>query len=394
MSAPLCFILTSHEDVYRELIVPAVRDAGLEPFSPAPQTSAAALFEQMLLCPFAVVDVTAWEVETFYYLGVREACRPATTVLVIAEGAPPPAGREIPRPIVYAPGNGLAQSRPALQEALANLRNTPPHRPLFYFLETAADHTKTDVFREEFRNSSLAAGQAAALVNRLLSHRAASAWREMVDLTSNMPLPFARTVLVREQTAWALNRLGRRDEAERVLLELIKERGPMSETCALLGRVYKDRWDETRDAAWLDKAIHAYLAGFEADPRDAYPGVNAVTLMELRDPPDDQREKVLPVVRFAVERKIAQGHPDYWDYATLLELAILAEDQPEAEKMLANALAAVREPWEPETTARNLRLIREARVRRGRLVPWADEIERGLTAPPSDRIESLHGEQE
>lgn len=395
MSAPLCFILTSHGDVYRELIVPAVRDAELEPFRPAPQSSPAALFEQMLLCPFAVVDVTAWEVETYYYLGIREGYRPATTVLVIAEGVPPPAGREIPRPIVYEPGNGLFQSRPALQQALANLRNTPPGCPLFYFLESAADHTKTDVFREQFRNPRSGDGEPAVLVNRLLSHRAASAWREMVDLASNMPLPLARTVLVREQTAWALNRLGRRDGAERILLELVDERGPSSETCAILGRIYKDRWDETRDAAWLDKAIHAYLAGFEADPRDAYPGVNAVTLMELADTPDDRRKKILPVVRFAVERKISQGHPDYWDYATLLELAILAEDQPEAEKMLANALAAVREPWEPETTARNLRLIREARARRGHPVPWADEIERGLlTAPPPNRIESLHGEQE
>jgi hypothetical protein len=35
----------------------------------------------------------------------------------------------------------------------------------------------------------------------------------------------------------------------------------------------------------------------------------------------------------------------------------------------------VRETWEPETTARNLRLIREARDRRGDAPPWAKEIE-------------------
>jgi hypothetical protein len=42
------------------------------------------------------------------------------------------------------------------------------------------------------------------------------------------------------------------------------------------------------------------------------------------------------------------------------------------------ALAAVREPWEPESTARNLRLIREARERRGETVPWARELEKAL----------------
>src|SRR5262249_23538390 len=147
------------------------------------------------------------------YLGVREGFRPARTVLVIAEGAPSPAGREIQRPIIYEPGGGLAQSRVAVREALANLRKRAPRPSLFYFLETAADHTKTDVFREQFRNSDPGAGEAAAFADRLLSYRAASAWSDMVDLVSSMPLPLAGAVLVREQTAWALIRLGRRDEA-------------------------------------------------------------------------------------------------------------------------------------------------------------------------------------
>jgi hypothetical protein len=42
-------------------------------------------------------------------------------------------------------------------------------------------------------------------------------------------------------------------------------------------------------------------------------------------------------------------------------------------------LAAVREVWEPETTARNLRLIREARTRRGSPLAWAAEVEAELT---------------
>ena len=44
----------------------------------------------------------------------------------------------------------------------------------------------------------------------------------------------------------------------------------------------------------------------------------------------------------------------------------------------ADALAAVRESWEPETTARNLRLIREAREKRYEAVAWAMELENEL----------------
>jgi MAP3K TRAFs-binding domain len=97
--------------------------------------------------------------------------------------------------------------------------------------------------------------------------------------------------------------------------------------------------------------------------------------MTLRTPPDPRLGELLPVVRYAVERKIASGKPDYWDHATLLELAVLAEDENGAMEALAKAVAAIREHWEPHTTARNLQLIREPREARGEAPPWATEIE-------------------
>jgi hypothetical protein len=103
-----------------------------------------------------------------------------------------------------------------------------------------------------------------------------------------------------------------------------------------------------------------------------------VTEMELKEPPDPRRHKLVPVVRYAVERRIAAGRPDYWDRATLLELAVLKQDEQAAGAALADALANVRETWEPETTARNLRLIAEARERRNDPVAWATEIEETL----------------
>ncbi len=200
------------------------------------------------------------------------------------------------------------------------------------------------------------------VVDLFLSYRAVKGWDDMIALGQNMSAPLAATVLVQEQLGLALNRANRGEDAERILLALIASRGPSSETFGILGRVYKDRWEAALKAGekvlargLLEKAIDAYLKGFEADWRDAYPGVNAVTLMELKEPPDLRRERLIPVVSYAVERRIASGKPDYWDYATLLELAVLAKDQQKAESALADALAAVRESWEPETTARNLR---------------------------------------
>ena len=132
---------------------------------------------------------------------------------------------------------------------------------------------------------------------------------------------------------------------------------------------------------FLDKAIDAYLRGFEADWRDAYSGINAVTLMELKEPPDPRCEKILPVVRYGVEQRVAKGQPNYWDYATLLELAVLAKDKKQASNYTGKALSEIREVWEPETTVRNLRLIREAREKRqDDDAGWIKEIENALSA--------------
>ena len=161
---------------------------------------------------------------------------------------------------------------------------------------------------------------------------------------------------------------------------MIAEFGPSSETNGLLGRIYKDRWDLAKKEALpearalLKNAIDAYLADFEADWRDAYPGINAVTLMEMLPKPDPRQAEVLPVVRYSASRKAAKT-PDYWDHATLLELAILARDADDAEERLGDALAVARAGWELETTACNLSLIREMREGRGEDAAWIKTLE-------------------
>jgi MAP3K TRAFs-binding domain len=165
-----------------------------------------------------------------------------------------------------------------------------------------------------------------------------------------------------------------------VLREVIAEFGPSSETNGLLGRMYKDRWDLAKKdglpeaRALLENAVDTYLAGFEADWRDAYPGINAVTLMEMMPKPDPRQADILPVVRYSVSRKAAKT-PDYWDHATLLELAVLARDEDDANARLGDALAVARAGWELETTARNLSLIRDMREGRGEPAAWIKQLE-------------------
>ena len=221
------------------------------------------------------------------------------------------------------------------------------------------------------------------VIDLFLSLRAVKAHAAMIDLYKRMPAPLQRSKMIREQFGFALNRECKHEEAEKVLKDVIAEFGPSSETNGLLGRVYKDRWDiakqEKRPEArnFLRRAIESYVTGFQADWRDAYPGVNAVTLMEMQDKPDPMQAEILPVVRYAALQK-AKRSADYWDYATLLELAVIGRDANDAEQHLGDVLAMVTESWQLETTERNLRLIRDVRSARGEDAAWIKRFEDAL----------------
>jgi tetratricopeptide (TPR) repeat protein len=439
MNAPLCFVLMpfgkkssnaglliDFDAIYQDLIAPAINESGLETLRADEEMTGGIIhkpmFERLILCEYAVADLTTANANVFYELGVRHAVRPWSTVLLFAEG-----GGQLPFDVAPLRAMGyqltaegkaadIGTSKTELVKRLIEAKKAQSSAidsPIFQLVEgfPEIDHTKTDVFRDRVQYSSQLKEQIAAARNQgkealvnlerqmgdiknlesgvvidlFLSYRAVKTWSEMVDLAKKMSPALANTVMVQEQLALALNRDGKGEEAEKVLLDLLKKRGPSSETYGILGRVYKDRWeaaykggDELLAAGLLDQAIEAYVHGFEADWRDAYPGVNAVTLMEIEEPPDPRRIKLIPVVEYAVDRRITTGKPDYWDFATRLELAVLAKDKDAATKSVASALALLREPWEAETTIRNLRLIHEARERRQDTVDWTKQIEQAL----------------
>ncbi len=419
---PLCFVVmpdehggsVDFEAVYTDVLAPAIRDARLDP-QRADREPQEAVFERLILADYAIVDLTSATANVVYELGVRHAMQPSATVLVSADVVQLPfdlAPTAVLRYSLDGHGRPAApdRDRAALVEALVAAREARTGIPVFRLLDDRPqpeiDRLRTDLFREQADYSAAAKERLAAarangvealraqerelgrfgdleagvLVDLLLSYRATKAWADMIRLAEVMPEPVRRTRLVREQYGLALNRSGHSQDAERVLREVIDAHGPSSETYSLLGRVYKDRWEAERHGSQLEQAIDAYRRGFEADWRDAYPGVNAITLMEIRDPRGEEQHMLLPVAAYANRRRIEGGAPDYWDHAARLELGVVCRDHGEAIAGANAALASVREPWEPEATAYNLSLIRESRRAREETISWADEIERELLA--------------
>src|SRR5215813_12971339 len=103
MTRPFCFVLMpfgkkpnavgseiDFDAVYSNLIAPAIEAADLEPIRADHEAVGGLIhkpmYERLVLCEYAVADLTTTNANVFYELGVRHAVRPWSTVLMFAGG--------------------------------------------------------------------------------------------------------------------------------------------------------------------------------------------------------------------------------------------------------------------------------------------------------------------
>ncbi len=416
-------VTVDFDQIYEAGIKPAIVSAGLEPVRGDQERTGGIIhvpmFGRLLLSDFVIADLTLSNPNVFYELGIRHTARPFTTVPIFAAIRPIPFDVALVRAIPYTLVDGKLSDEGAaalktalgarLSEAIhgAASQDSPIYQLIPSFPKIDLPHEITEIFQDQVRHSDefrkqlsdarakasdaertaalreirdglgdLHATQSTALVDLMLSFRDVSAWDDMVQITDQFPDGLKSNVMVRQQRALALNRRnqpGDRDEAQQTLEKLIKEKGADPETLGILGRVHKDRYAELNKAgdimasAALDDAIEAYTKGFESDPRDYYPGVNAVNLLVQKGDPDALKEadRLVPMVSFAVARRGGASSTDYWDLATVLELSAIGGDWTMATRVLPKVLAAGKTSFNLETTLKNLRLLKSARERDG-----------------------------
>ncbi len=404
------------DDLYERVIKTAAKAADVDVIRADEETYGGfihgAMYERLLLAEIVLADLTLANPNVFYELGIRHAARPHATILMYASIGRLPFDVSPVRAVRYelkegrlvddrvAPLTTLLQQR--IEQAKSDLAHTDS--PLFLLLPGLQPPTLSretaDSFRDRLRGVaglqeriSVAAQQRHGvaleqlraieqelrpypscppqlLLDQMRGYRAISAWDDLIRLVDAFPAPVAAIVSVQEQLALSLNRRnqpGDRERAITLLRKLLRERPPSAETMGVLGRVYKDLYAELAKAgrtleaaAALEQAITSYAAGFQADPRDYYPGLNAITL-SLQQEGVEARARVQelrPVVAFAVARRGGLASCEYWDVAAVCELAAIGEDWPTAQRAAGEVGILANESWMLETTANNLELIR------------------------------------
>lgn len=408
--------------IYEHGIKPAIERCGLECVRADEERSGGVIhlpmYERLLLAEIAIVDVTIPNPNVFYELGIRHAARPRSTIIIAANEGNLPFDIALIRAIPYKLMHGKLEEKEAreLQDALvtrlgdiADESEAVSDSPLFQMIPDlkaqTLPHEITDTFRARAREidrvrrridearhlqKSEACEQLDAIARELggvtqanaelwldlfLAYRDAEDFDAMIDFAEKAPEWLRSSVqMLPEQHAFALNRRYERDRrapdrdrAERLLREIIAKSGPSPETSSLLGRIYKSQYkdavaagDRVRADGFLNRAIEQYRSGFFADPRDYYPGVNLVTLLAIKGTPEALAEwkRTLPLVSFALSRLGALGSDDYWQVATVFEIAVSGNDRETATRALEIMQTMEVAPWYFKTTTDNLKLLR------------------------------------
>src|SRR5437016_9617042 len=434
------------DQIYDEAIKPAIEQCGLDALRGDEERTGgiihSAMFARLLLSEFVVADLTLANANVFYELGIRHAAKPFTTVPILANVSALPFDVALVRAVPYQLENGKLTETSAQQlrtELAKRLRaaidgvaanDSPLFQliPNFPGIDLPDDVTETFKDRlqylEQFRETlATARSQSTSqekrdallkiqsdlgdlkvvprsvLIELMSSFRDAEAFEELVALYNAFPDNLKDYIAAKQQYALALNRRnkpGDREKALKLLDDLLKNRGADSETLGIKGRIHKDIYKEAAQAkkitaiAALDDAISAYTKGFESDTRDYYPGVNAINLLIQKGAEAlKEVERLLPLVNFAVARRGGASSSDYWDLATVLELACIGDDWMTANRVLPKAILAATHSFKTATTIGNLRLLKQARERAGREVTELDGILKEL----SDRDLELRGEE-
>ncbi len=397
-----------HDDVYFNAIKPAAQAAGCDVIRADEYLGGGVVHKSMLGLGMGadvfIADLGAGNANVMYEVGVRHAARRGVAILVA------PAEHRIPFNISYSriftyqadDGGRLSEAeafrlrdvlRSVIEQGLRDERNDSPVFEFFpgYSVELPEElrpnESRRRIYSQELKQAlvraespsrrkenartaeeivkSTAQDDPAATIEVLKKYRELGAWDDLIRFTDGLPPRVKDVSHIQQMLALALNRrnqTGDRDRAVALMEQLAARTGGDAETHGILGSIYKDRFAITNDPHDIQQAIAQYRAGFEKEPSDAYPGVNLVHLLVVYGGEAGRQEAadLVPRVRRALEARMDPDRIDYWDLATALELAIIAQDASFALEAARRIAGSASDRWMLEATLANLAQLEPA----------------------------------
>jgi tetratricopeptide (TPR) repeat protein len=362
----------------------------------------------LLNADIVVADVSTYNCNAFYELGVRHALRPYTTIIISEDGLTFPfdVGQIAVRKYHHM-GEGIdydevERMKTELSEALKIIsEKETDDSPVYTFIKDLTPPTLTVAAAVAAAAATLPLQAMAALDPALgsptnptlsiLMQGAEKALQEnsfivakelFADLHEKMPsdVSVVHKLALATYKAEVPTQMEALIEARKLLEELNPSESTDTETLGLLQAVHKRLWNLTGDRSYLDKAIWSSEKAFYLK-NDYYNGINLAFLYNVRasisEGPDAvtdfvlaqrTRRRVVDICQALLDQtktettaKRFDRDATYWALATLAEAWMGLGDEAKSQNYLNQALALIPKPgkWMIETTQAQLKTLRE-----------------------------------
>jgi len=367
------------------------------------------MYEQILHADLVIADLSTYNLNAAYELGVRYGLKPYATLIVAEEKFKNPFDFShivIRRYKHLGEDIGVSEARrfkTELKEAIGEIMTSQKtDSPIYTFLSSLrppVEEERSETAPEALPDAASTAGSprpAEQSVKGLFT--AVNEARKTCDFAAAKVLLQAIAELrphdeyVVEQLALATYKSRQPDpktaleEARTILQALHPESSNDPETLGFWGAVHKHLWNITGEPSHLDESIDAYERGYwlkiGAQERGLYlkqvhySGINLALLLNVRAARKEKagdyaeaiadfiqarrvRREVLRICRRALDDELKSESDRYWLLATMWEAAAGLEDDPETARWEQEATAVCPKSWMLKSTRSRLERLQE-----------------------------------
>jgi tetratricopeptide (TPR) repeat protein len=392
------------DKTYRNIIKPAALAAGLDCIRADEIVHSGninvPMYEHLLNADVVVADVSTYNCNAFYELGVRHALRPHTTIIISEDGLTFPfdVGQIAIRQYHHL-GEGIDYDE--VERMKAELSAA-----MKIIAEKSSDDSPVYTFLKDLRPPMMAKAEAIAAASASLSFAPPAAtapqannptisilMQQAEDALENNNFIVARALLAdlygkMPNDVYILQKLALAtykaklptemealEDARKLLARLNPEDSTDTETLGLLQAVHKRMWNLAKNRTDLDKAIWSSEKGFYLK-NDYYNGINLAylynaraTISETADAIADfvlaqrTRRRVVTICQTLLDQAGPGTSRDsrYWTLATLAEAWTGLGEEAKAQESLDKALALDPPPpqWMIDSTQQQLANLRQ-----------------------------------
>jgi len=391
MSKKICFVVMGYgvkidystgreldlDKTYRNIVKPAVIEAGLECIRADDIKHSGIIdipmYHYLYSADVVIADLSTYNPNAFYELGIRHALRPHTTIAIAEKELKYPfdLSHTVIRTYEHL-GKGIDHDevmrfREELQDAIQSILENPSiDSPVYSFLnELTPPILKSTLEVASTSNEKESLSSILEYAQNAMDNKdfvvAKGLFLTASTIDPNSIYIKQKIVLATYKSKYP-DQLSALNEAYEMLQTLNPESTTDPETLGLLGAVCKRLWEVTEVRTWLDKAIFFYEKGFYIK-NDYYNGINFAFLLNVRGSNSGGNEaiadyvsaervrfKVIEICKSLLESSFESRGDKYWILATLEEAFFGVDMLVEYALYKTRAETLVTNAWERDST--------------------------------------------